>query len=345
MFKPWLWLPPQIAHDLSPLAVELLSLFSEKSTPEWGAFNWKNLHFKNRLGLAGGVDKNAAHLKAWQNLGCGFIELGTVTPLPQKPNPGKIFDRSIEDETLWNKMGFPSHGADEAFYNLRSYKTEPSVPIFVNIGKNRSTPNERAADDYCSLIERFHAQADAFVVNISSPNTAGLRDLASRDSLEAFLKPVMAAKEDVGCEKPVLLKLSPDLSNDELKRILDVAIQNRVDGFVLTNTTLARNTNKSFPVDGGLSGKPVSTLSKLALKTAIEHLGAEKQKKLIISVGGVMTAEDVFERINLGADLVEVYTALVFSGLNFFRKVEKAAYEQHKTSFSKFADSRPESQP
>lgn len=331
MIKPWLWLPPKLAHDLSPLAVELYSLFQESKTPTWKAFSWRDINFKNRLGLAGGVDKNAEHLAAWQKLGCGFVEIGTITPLAQSPNPGKIFDRSIQDETLWNKMGFPSAGADEVFYNLSALDPKPSVPLFINIGKNRNTANENAHHDYNTLIEKFYDLADAFVVNISSPNTKGLRDLASKESLEAFIKPIMRQKTTLGkmraSEKPILLKLSPDLQSDDLKRILDISIQNHIDGFVLTNTTLSRNTHKKFSNDGGVSGKPVAELSILSLKTAVEHLGSEKSKKLVISVGGVMTAEDVFERIALGADLVEVYTALVFSGLNFFRKVEKAAHE------------------
>jgi dihydroorotate dehydrogenase len=326
--KPWLWLPPKLAHDLSPLAVQFLSLLQQKKTPEWKPFSWKNIHFKNRLGLAGGVDKNGTNLEAWERLGCGFIELGTVTPLPQNSNPGKIFDRSIEDEALWNKMGFPSHGAEEVFFNLRNFKSEsPSIPVFVKIGKNRHTLNEFAANDYIYLIDKFDSLADGFVVNISSPNTKGLRDLANRESLEGFLKPIAATKSELGSSKPILLKLSPDMEPDDLKRIIDISLQNEVDGFVLTNTTLSRKTQKNFPAEGGLSGKPVATLSKIALQTATNHLGSEKSKKLLISVGGVMTSDDVFERLSLGADLVEVYTTLVFSGLDFFRKVEVAANE------------------
>ena len=336
MLKPWLWLPPKLAHDLSPLAVELYSLMCEKKrTPEWGSFFWRGIEFKNRLGLAGGVDKNAEHVLAWQKLGCGFVEVGTITPEAQKPNPGKIFDRSIEDEALWNKMGFPSAGSDEAFYNLKS-TTETSIPVLVNIGKNRTTNNEMAHEDYTYLLEKFQHHADAFVVNISSPNTKGLRDLAKQESLEAFLRPLLLKKTEIKCNKPVLLKLSPDLETDDLKRILDVSVLNGVDGFVLTNTTLERNTLKTFSNQGGLSGKPVAARAKLSLKTAIQHLGREKSQKLVISVGGVMTADDVFERISMGADLVEVYTALIFSGLNFFRKVEKSAHEQHQTGRSSF---------
>jgi dihydroorotate dehydrogenase len=327
MFKPWLLIPPKLAHDLSQLAVQIYSQFGNKSTPEWSAFSWQGLEFKNRLGLAGGVDKNGNNLLSWQKLGCGFIEMGTVVPLPQEPNPGKIFDRSIEDEALWNKMGFPSHGAEEAFYNLRNFKTESQIPVFVNIGKNRKTLNEFAANDYVYLIDKFNDLADAFVVNISSPNTKGLRDLASRESLEAFLKPISRVKAELQSQKPIILKLSPDMESDDFKRIIDISVQNEIDGFVLTNTTLSRATSKTFSNEGGLSGKPVAELSKIALKTAYTHLGSEKSKKLLISVGGVMTTEDVFERLSLGADLVEVYTALVFSGLNFFRKVEDAAHE------------------
>lgn len=327
MLKPWLWLPPKIAHDLSPLAIELYSSFAKEETPNWSPFKWRNIEFKNRLGLAGGVDKNAEHLNAWKNLGCGFAEVGTITPLAQEPNAGKIIDRSIQDEVLWNKMGFPSAGADEAYYNIKAFQSNKSIPVFINIGKNRSTANEIAYLDYSILIEKFHEVADAFVVNISSPNTKGLRDLANKDTLEAFLKPLIQKKVELNCHKPILLKLSPDLQPDDLKKVLDISIHNTVDGFVLTNTTLSRNTIKTFSTEGGISGKALAKLSKLSLKTAIDHLGSEKSKILVISAGGVMTTEDVFERISLGADLVEVYTALVFSGLNFFRKVEKAAHE------------------
>lgn len=333
--KPWLWLPPKLAHDLSPLGIDLYSLFHPEQTPSWNSFVWNNIVFKNRLGLAGGVDKNADHLPAWVRLGCGFVEIGTVTPAPQKSNPGKIFDRSVVDEALWNKMGFPSAGAEEVFYNLASFKKKSSLPVFVNIGKNRATPNEMAYVDYVSLIKYFHSVSDAFVVNISSPNTTGLRDLAKPAVLQSFLEPLSHAQDGFEIKKPMLLKLSPDLDPDDLKRIIDVSTDFCIDGFVLTNTTLARTTQKSFPVEGGVSGKPVQQQAKKALQLAIAHLGSEKAKKLVISVGGVMTAEDVFERISLGADLVEVYSTLIFSGLHFFRKVANTAHES-KYGISKF---------
>ena len=323
--KPWLLLPPKLAHDLSPLALQIYSLIQQGPTPAWKSFVWKNIVFKNRLGLAGGVDKDADLLTVWSKIGCGFIEIGTVTPEMQKPNPGKILDRSLEDLALWNQMGFPSAGAEEVFYNLSRHQESGLPPVFVNIGKNRSTTIENATSDYISLLQRFYSVADAFVVNISSPNTSGLRELAKPENLKIFLAPLLSArnslKNHLGLEKPVLLKLSPDLDDDSFKSIIDTCLQHSVDGFVLTNTTLARTTRKNFPLQGGISGKPLQDLSKKALQIVCSHLGAEKSKKLVISVGGVMTAEDVFERIDMGADLVEVYTALIFQGPHFFREV------------------------
>ena len=337
MLKPWLWLPPKLSHSVAPLATELYSHFFKSETPVWQSFTWNGIHFKNRLGLAGGVDKDAEQLLSWQRLGCGFVEVGTITPEPQSPNPGRILDRSLSDQALWNKMGFPSSGADEVFYNLQASQADLSIPLLINIGKNRHTDNSRAYEDYQLLLEKFNHCGDAYVVNISSPNTKGLRDLAQKEHLQSFITPLMTTKVELNNKKPLLLKLSPDLESDDLKRIIDVSVDCGVDGFVLTNTTLQRETVKNFPAEGGISGKPLGLLSKKSLQTAVSHLGTEKSKKLLISAGGVMTAEDVFERIKLGADLVEVYSALIFSGPIFFRKVAA------KTNESKQAPFQPES--
>lgn len=323
--KPWLSLSPQLAHDLSPIALQIYSLFKQESPPTWQPFVWKNIVFKNRLGLAGGVDKNGDLLNVWPKIGCGFVEIGTVTPEAQNPNSGKILDRSSIDLALWNQMGFPSAGAEDVFYNLKTFKEGSSLPVLINIGKNRTTTNENAALDYILLLEKFYSITDAFVVNISSPNTMGLRELSKAQNLNVFLKPILSARKNLqmhfGFEKPMLLKLSPDLEADDFKIIIDICLKNEIDGFVLTNTTLSRTTQKKFPLQGGVSGKPLQDLSKKALQIVCNHLGPEKEKKLLISVGGVMTAEDVFERIEMGANLVEVYTALIFQGPQFFRKV------------------------
>lgn len=330
LLKPWLWIPPQLAHDLSPEMIRLYSKLLPKRTPEWGSFIWKDIHFKNRIGIAGGLDKNAQSLTAWEKLGCGFLEIGTITPKPQSANPGKIIDRSLIDQALWNKMGFPSLGFEYVLQNIILYKKSAGLPLLINIGKNRNTTNELAYLDYQLLIEKFNAVADAFVINISSPNTQGLRDLAKAKYLNQFLKPLIETQNKLLKKTPLLIKLSPDLSRDELKQVLDTTVQLNIDGYVLTNTTLKRNTQKIFPIEGGISGFPVAESSKHVLQTTIEHLGSEKSKKLVISVGGVMTEQDVFERINMGADLVEVYSTLVFSGLSFFRKVAKFANESNQ---------------
>lgn len=329
-FKPWLALPPKLAHDLSSIGVELYSaIFGSNQSTDWMPFEFQGLKFSNRLGIAGGVDKNAEHCNAYQRIGCGFIEIGTVTPLAQGPNPGKIIDRDLKSKALWNKMGFPSHGMDEAFYNLQKYKSQDAkskIPIFVNVGKNRTTPNERAHLDYLECINRLESFADAIVINISSPNTSGLRDLLKPENLEKFLSPIISARKPI----PYLLKLSPDLKPEELWLATQIAMDQGFDGFIVTNTTLSRENlspeaTARFPSEGGVSGLPLRHLSQKALEIVLKSVARQKQKKLVVSAGGVMTPEDVFERIKSGADLVQVYSALVFEGPGFFRQVAERA--------------------
>jgi dihydroorotate dehydrogenase len=319
MMKPWLSLPPEWAHDLGPYGLKLFSLFKAEPTPVWQPFSWRHLQFKNPLGLAGGVDKNAESLSDWWKLGAGFVEVGTVTPRPQKANPGKIMDRDLNQKALWNKMGFPSQGMEEVFYNLRGYD-ERVTPVFVNVGKNRDTPNDKAVEDYVAVVRRMKPLADAFVVNISSPNTTGLRELQNKSALSDFLAPILnEARKPIA--KPVLLKLSPDLSPEQLEDAVLVALDLGIDGFVLTNTTLARPAGISFPAEGGLSGAPLKGLSCEILQKTLQLLGDRRGDKLIVSAGGILTPEDVFERLQMGADLVEIYSALIFEGPGFFHQV------------------------
>lgn len=324
--KPWLWIPPKLAHDLGPYGLELYAAFLGKmQPPAWNPFKFQNLIFKNRLGIAGGVDKNADHLFAWEKVGCGFLEVGTVTPQAQSPNPGTIINRDVSSNSLWNKMGFPSEGADEVYFNVRKFKEASTTPLFINIGKNRNTPNEDASRDYIHLLNKFDGLADGFVINISSPNTKGLRDLAKTENLEAFLAPIKKTHSDLKQTSLLMIKLSPDLEKSDLENVIHVCLQQNLDGFVLTNTTLMRDNLAFYPPEGGVSGAPLKKLSLEALQIATNLCSKEKTKKLIISAGGVMTAEDVFERIELGADLVQVYTALVYEGPGFFRKVAQIA--------------------
>jgi dihydroorotate dehydrogenase len=329
--KPWLYLPPETAHRIAPYALKLLARFRDYKTLTWKPFGWRHLEFNNRLGIAGGVDKNAFNVEDWWTFGCGFIEIGTVTPLPQLQNEGPVLDRDFEKKLLWNKLGFPNEGMAAVKSRLQTLKRPHFTPLFVNIGKNRTTPNESATSDYVKLIENLKPVADVFVVNISSPNTSGLRELLKPENLSGFLKPIIDSASGSTLEDniPVLLKLSPDMSEEELNSAILTSKSIGVAGWILTNTTLGRPEGSKFSKEGGLSGKFLQEASIRALKVAVETLGNEKGDTLLISAGGVLTPNDVFERLKIGADLVQVYTALAFEGPNFFQNVSEVAQTQY----------------
>ncbi len=312
----WKYLPAGLAHRLAPLGLSFYASQMPEEIPQWRSMSWKGLQFPNRLGIAGGLDKNASHLKTWERLGAGFIEVGTVTPYSQKSNPGKTVDRDWQQQNLWNRMGFPNHGAEEVYFNLHSEKSNLQIPVFVNIGKNRNRTNEDAEVDYIYLADRFAAVADAFVINVSSPNTPGLRSLQSPEFLGALLPKL----EKIVGKKPLLVKLSPDMSQKEFEDCLEASAIGGASGFILTNTTLSRPSQSNFPTEGGLSGKSLADLSKKHLKMAVSFLADHRSEFLLVSVGGVLSARDVQERLDLGADLVQTYSALVFEGPQFFRK-------------------------
>ncbi|OQW48457.1 MAG: dihydroorotate dehydrogenase [Proteobacteria bacterium SG_bin7] len=315
--KPWLWIPPKWAHNLSDIFLKSYGQFIHGEIPKWRSFRWRGIEFANRLGIAGGVDKNGDYIDSLWSLGSGFLEIGTVTPRPQDPNPGKVMDRDNKELAIWNKMGFPGKGADYVQKILEnSSKTEnKKTPIFINIGKNRSTRNEDAYQDYLYCMTKLSPLADAFVINISSPNTKDLRKIQEQDALHQFLKQLVGKQR-----KPLLLKLSPDVTEVELSNILNTSADLGIDGWVLNNTTVSRPPGLPFPSEGGMSGRPLAEISKRQLKLAISILGPKRRDKLIISVGGVLTPENVKERLDLGADLVEVYAALIFDGPFFFKK-------------------------
>jgi dihydroorotate dehydrogenase len=312
------WFPAELGHALAPFALKFVQP-QIKSDWVWKDFWWKGLYFRNCLGIAGGVDKNAENILDWQRLGVGFLEVGTITPLPQSQNPGKVISRDWEHKLLWNRMGFPSEGADEVFYNLLHCQEQIQLPVFVNIGKNRETENQFAFRDYASTAERLLPVADAFVVNVSSPNTQNLRALQKIDELKKILESVLF----VAGSRPLLVKLSPDLSFDELHSIIDLGIEMGLGGFVLTNTTLQRPQSSNFPKEGGLSGSFLTEISKKSLQQTISHLGSRKKNFLLVSVGGVLTPQDIEQRLILGADLVQAYSAFVFQGPQFISKTYK----------------------
>ncbi|MBX3022840.1 MAG: quinone-dependent dihydroorotate dehydrogenase [Bdellovibrionales bacterium] len=314
--KPWLWLSPALAHKLSPTVLKSLSLFSPDKPPEWQPLEWRGLHFPNRLGVAGGVDKDARNIKSWWALGAGFLEIGTITPQPQPGNTPPVLGRDVSQEALWNRLGFPSQGVGRIKKRLVEMKRPFLTPVFANIGKNAATPLESAAEDYVELLNQLRGTVDGFVVNISSPNTKGLRDLLKPERLQEFLRPILQKKSE-----PILLKLSPDMEDEELERVLTISHDLGIDGWILTNTSQGIRDNLRFPKEGGVSGRPLAGRSKALLQRTLRLLGPRRQGRLIVSVGGVMSAEDVQERLALGADLVQVYSALIFEGPYFFRKV------------------------
>lgn len=322
MIKPWLLFPSNWGHKMSPFFLKALGAVSPYKTLTWNPLTWKNLEFTNRLGTAGGFDKNGDLIGACWSLGAGFVEVGTVTPAIQGPNPGKTIDRSISQKALWNQLGFPSKGADYVANQLKKYQQPHFTPIFVNIGKNRSTSLQNASLDYIELIKKLSIFADAFVINISSPNTPQLRDLLQPTALKAFLIPILQFNREY-LNKPILLKLSPDIEINEFKTVLDISAELKIDGWILTNTTLQRNPLLHFPKTGGVSGRPLSEISKQCLKTAVEHLGSQKKDFLFISTGGVFSASDISERLDMGADLIQIYSAFIFEGPFLFSKIHK----------------------
>ncbi len=320
--KPWLFLSARVAHELSAIFLKTYGAIRSPKLVQWQSFDWRGLHFANPLGTSGGLDKNAEQVRGWWAFGVGFVEVGTVTPQPQEPNPGHILDRYTPSKAVWNKMGFPNKGVAHLKTQLQKIKRPYATPVFVNIGKNRETPNENALQDYLFAVRELRDEADAFVVNVSSPNTKGLRDLLQPAALTKLLEPLIA---ECKAEKPLLLKLSPDLSDEDFKQVLDVSYQVGIDGWILTNTTTARTEKTPFPAEGGASGEPLKARSKHLLQLALSHLGQRKENRLLISVGGVMSPEDVFDRLRLGANLVQVYSILVFEGPGFFRRVARNA--------------------
>lgn len=317
--KPWLWLSPSVAHKITPTLLRGLHWVMPATPPSWNSLDWRGLHFPNRLGIAGGVDKNAENIKDWWCLGAGFVEVGTITPLAQRGNTPPVIDRDVEHEALWNRLGFPSQGVNKVRKRLENLPRPVKAPVFANIGKNATTPLENAHSDYILLLKELRGLVDGFVINISSPNTKGLRELLKPERLRDFLAPILPQKQE-----PILLKLSPDLQEDELEHALQISHDLGIDGWVLTNTSQGLRDGLQFPKEGGVSGRPLGELSKQFLQKTLRLLGERRRGKLVVSVGGVMSADDVRERLEIGADLVQVYSALIFEGPTFLRRVARA---------------------
>lgn len=268
------------------------------------------LKFKNPVGLAAGFDKDAKLYKELSNLGFGFVEIGTLTPKGQEGNPKKRLFRLKEDSAIINRMGFNNGGVLEAVERL---KKNNGVLIGGNIGKNKVTPNEEAVNDYTICFEALFPHVDYFVVNVSSPNTPNLRELQDKKPLTELLQTLQDLNSTKSVQKPILLKIAPDLTDDQLLDIIDIVKDTKIAGVIATNTTISReglqSANKSEM--GGLSGKPLTKRS-----TEVIRFLSEKSNKAfpIIGVGGIHTADDALEKLEAGASLIQLYTGFIYEG-------------------------------
>lgn len=308
-----------------------------------GIFDYQNpilerevfgLHFKNPVGLAAGFDKDAKLIEEMAMLGFGFIEIGTLTPKPQEGNPLPRLFRLPEDEALINRMGFNNGGVEEAIKRLQDVKTD--VLIGGNIGKNKLTPNEKAADDYLYCLHALHPYVDYFVVNVSSPNTPNLRELQEKGPLKKLLLAVKEANSRKSRPKPILLKIAPDLTVGQLDDIIEIVIETKIDGVIATNTTTDRsqlNTDASKVEAIGAGGVSGKVLAKRSTEV-IRYLSSQSNNAFpIIGVGGIFSAQDAIDKLEAGASLVQVYTGMVYEGPGLVKKINKGLvkYLQRKS--------------
>lgn len=277
------------------------------------------IKFKNPVGLAAGLDKEAKLYEELSNLGFGFIEIGTITPKGQPGNPKKRLFRLKADKAIINRMGFNNQGVEEAIKQLKKNK---NVIIGGNIGKNKITPNEQAVDDYSICFEKLFSYVNYFVVNVSSPNTPNLRTLQEKEPLTLLLNTLQKLNSQKEKPKPILLKIAPDLTNEQLLDIIDIVKETKIAGVIATNTTISRERLQSPDRNetGGLSGKPLTKRS-----TEVIRFLSEKSGKAfpIIGVGGIHSVEDALEKLEAGASLIQLYTGFIYEGPKLIKDINK----------------------
>lgn len=287
--------------------------------------NVLGLKFTNPIGLAAGFDKNGEFFNEFSSFGFSFIEIGTVTPKPQPGNPKPRLFRVIPDMALINRMGFNNKGVNYVKYKLAK-KSIKKLIIGGNIGKNTSTPNSEAVNDYLTCFNELYPLVDYIVVNISCPNVSNLRDLQDGDSLEAILETLINARVNFNTKKPILLKISPDLNNQQIDSTLEVAERVGIDGYIATNTTTNRG-DLTIPKErvveignGGLSGAPLTKRSTEVIRYINMKL---KGTKPIIGVGGIMSVNDAIEKLDAGASLIQIYTGFIYEGPAIVKNINK----------------------
>lgn len=283
------------------------------------------LTFKHPVGMAAGFDKDAKIYQALGQLGFSFVEIGTVTPKGQAGNPKKRLFRLVEDQAIINRMGFNNDGVDAA--KLRLLKRDHQLIIGGNIGKNKVTPNEQAVNDYLTCFDTLFEVVDYFVVNVSSPNTPNLRDLQEKAPLLALLKTLQERNRSYPSSKPILLKIAPDLSESQLKEIVEIVDEAQIAGIIATNTTISREglRSKDRAENGGLSGAP---LTKRALDV-VRFLAKESDGRFpIIGVGGIMSAKDALDQLDAGASLVQLYSGFIYEGPKLIEEINRALLQR-----------------
>jgi dihydroorotate dehydrogenase len=322
-------LDPEVAHDLTLKSLSALgpgAALLGAGADQGEKRRVFGIDFPNPVGLAAGLDKNGEYIDALGALGFGFLEIGTITPRPQPGNPKPRMFRLPEHEAIINRLGFNNHGVEALVRNVEraSYRGV----LGINIGKNFDTPNERAADDYLACMEAVYAPATYITVNISSPNTKNLRDLQSAEALDALLTRIMAKRASLadryGRAKPLLVKVAPDLDDEQVEAIAGLALQHRVDGLIATNTTISRAAVKGHRHElqaGGLSGRPVFGPSTEILRKLARALGG---KVPLVGVGGILSGEDARAKQEAGASLVQVYTGFIYRGPDLIQQARRA---------------------
>ncbi|HJR80095.1 MAG TPA: quinone-dependent dihydroorotate dehydrogenase [Anaerolineales bacterium] len=329
--RPFLFrLDPETTHQLTlwlmriggiePIHSILRTIYSVPSKP----VNAFGLTFRNPVGLAAGYDKDAVVIKGLSALGFGHMEVGTVTPTPQPGNPRPRLFRLPEDEAVINRLGFPSQGADFVVSRLKRLNIQTfehaNAVVGTNLGKNKDTPLEEAGRDYVQLMNVFAPLADYLTINISSPNTVGLRRLQGREMLENLLNEINSERQTWNLKRPILVKIAPDLSEEELDETIGAILDNDMDGIIATNTTVGREglRSKHRGETGGLSGRPLRARSEAVLRQAMKLVNG---KIPIVSAGGIMTPEDAKHRLDLGATLIQLYTGLIYHGPGLVKKI------------------------
>ncbi len=326
-------LPPELSHTITINFLKYFLIRQKNIEDPILAQHLMGLDFPNPIGLAAGFDKNAEVMNSMFSFGFGFLEVGTITPQPQIGNSKPRVFRLIEDKAIINSLGFNNKGIKKVKKNLikhqKSYLNNKIVG--VNIGKNKNS-NE-AIDDYLIGLEELGDLASYITINISSPNTEGLRDLQLRGKIEKLIKKIIAKRDEIKKinTKPILIKISPDLNEDQLRDIALISLANNIDGLILTNSTINRDNNlisKNKEKIGGLSGKPLYDNSNLVLKKMYELTNGQIP---LIGVGGISSGRDCYEKIKSGASLVQLYTALVYSGPNLINDIKSDLIDLIKT--------------